>query len=314
MTASLSCQVHDYWDLLAGGADTMPDVEVNYYDLAFLLYTSGTTGPSKGNMEPHAMMVRGSVDHVEYFGYQPDDVLYTCLPLFHGNALNTCAVPAFLADATLVVSRRFSARAFWDEVRREGVTQFNLLGAMANIIRSQPASPHDRDNKVRQCMMVPVPDFAAEFEERFGLKITSVYALTDFGGVTLPQSQPSAGQVEVGGAAARGRHARHSRRSRSCGADRHARRDLRPQRDSLDGGPRVLQDAGGHRRIAPQSLVPYRRPRHVRQGRLPVLRRSQEGCDPRRGENISSYEIEQILLRHPAVEGRRGIRRQLRDE
>lgn len=302
VAASLSCQVHDYRDLIAAASAAMPDVEVNYYDLAFLLYTSGTTGPSKGNMEPHAMMVRGSTDHVDYFGYQPDDVLYTCLPLFHGNALNTCAIPAFLADATLVVSRRFSARAFWDEVRSEGVTQFNLLGAMANIIRSQPASARDRDNKVRQCMMVPVPDFAAEFEERFGLKITSVYALTDFGGVTFlspnhpPEKWKSAGMPREGVTVA-----------------------------ILDDHDRVVP-TGTPGEICVRSEIPwmaaqgyYKMPEATAESRrnlwfhtgdrgkfdddgyLYFVDRKKDAIR-RRGENISSYEIEQILLRHPAVE------------
>ncbi|MBI2736335.1 MAG: ATP-dependent acyl-CoA ligase [Rhodospirillales bacterium] len=302
VAASLSCEVHDYRDVFDRGSDAMPDVEVSYYDLAFLLYTSGTTGPSKGNMEPHAMMVRGSADHVEYFGYQPDDVLYTCLPLFHGNALNTCAMPAFLADATLVVSRRFSARAFWDEVRDNGVTQFNLLGAMANIIRSQPPSPRDRDNKVRMCMMVPVPDFAAEFEERFGLKITSVYALTDFGGVTFlsPEHPPA--------------------KWKSAGLPREG-----VQVAVLDDHDRSVP-TGTPGEICVRSDVPwisaqgyYKMPEATAEARrnlwfhtgdrglldedgyLYFVDRKKDAIR-RRGENISSYEIEQILLRHPAVE------------
>lgn len=302
VAASLSCEVHDYQDLLTAGSDTMPDVEVNYYDLAFLLYTSGTTGPSKGNMEPHAMMVRGSADHVEYFGYQPDDVLYTCLPLFHGNALNTCAIPAFLADATLVVSRRFSARAFWDEVRSEGVTQFNLLGAMANIIRSHPASARDRDNKVRQCMMVPVPDFAAEFEERFGLKITSVYALTDFGGVTFlspnhpPDKWRSAGLPREGVTVAI--------------LDDHDR----PVPTGTPGEICVRSEipwmaAQGYYKMAEATAESRRnlwfhtgdRGMFDTDGYLYFVDRKKDAIR-RRGENISSYEIEQILLRHPAVE------------
>lgn len=302
VAGSLVCNVHDYWDVLDNASTNMPDVEVNHYDLAFLLYTSGTTGPSKGNMEPHAMMIRGSVDHVEYFGYQPEDVLYTCLPLFHGNALNTCAVPALLADATLVVSRRFSARAFWDEVRAEGVTQFNLLGAMANIIRSQPPSERDRDNKVSMCMMVPVPDFAAEFEERFALKITSVYALTDFGGVTFlgpthpPAKWKSAGQPREGVTIAI--------------LDDYDR----PVPTGTLGEICIRSDipwmsAQGYYKM-PDATVESRRNLWFHTGDRGLLDEDgflyfvdrKKDAIRRRGENISSYEIEQILLRHPAIE------------
>jgi len=302
LAGSLACEVHDYQDLIGNSSTGMPQVEVNYYDLAFLLYTSGTTGPSKGNMEPHAMMIRGSADHVEYFGYQPDDVLYTCLPLFHGNALNTCAVPALLADATLVVSRRFSARAFWDEVRAEGVTQFNLLGAMANIIRSQPPSERDRDNKVRMCMMVPVPDFAAEFEQRFGLKITSVYALTDFGGVTFlgpthpPEKWKSAGQPREGVTIA---ILDDCDRSVPAGTPGEicVRSDI------------PWMAAQGYYKM-PDATVQARRNLWFHTGDRGLLDEDgflyfvdrKKDAIRRRGENISSYEIEQILLRHPAVE------------
>src|SRR5690606_26224259 len=78
-----------------------------------------------------------------------------------------------------------SASMFWDDMRRYGVTQFNSLGAMTNFIWSRPPDPRDRDHKVRQVMVVPTPQqFFHEFEERFGIKFTSVYALTDCGMVT----------------------------------------------------------------------------------------------------------------------------------
>ncbi|TNE34608.1 MAG: ATP-dependent acyl-CoA ligase, partial [Alphaproteobacteria bacterium] len=196
---SLAAKVINYDDLLEGSAADIPE-ESSARDLIFLLYTSGTTGPSKGNMVPHGRAVLGAVDHVEYFGYQPEDVLYTCLPMFHGNALNTSAIPALMADASFVLSRRFSARAFWQEIRDNGVTAFSLLGAMANILWAQPESPQDRENDARLCMMVPVPDFAREFEKRYDLTITSVYALSDFGFITFlspehpPEKWKSAGQ------------------------------------------------------------------------------------------------------------------------
>ncbi|MDF2368513.1 ATP-dependent acyl-CoA ligase [Sneathiella sp.] len=302
MRSLLGAGVVDYDVLLDAEADELPADLVRNRDLAFLLYTSGTTGPSKGNMEPHEMMVSGAIDYAEYFGYQPEDVLYTCLPLFHGNALNTCALPAMMADATLVVSPRFSARAFWQEVRDYGVTQFNLLGAMANILWAQPKSPLDSENKARMCMMVPVPDFAREFEERYGLKITSVYALTDFGGATFlgpkhpPEKWKSAGQVRENMTVA-----------------------------IMDDDDR-LQPTGTPGEICLRCDVPwmtaqgyYKKPEATAEARrnlwfhtgdrgyldkdgfLYFVDRKKDAIR-RRGENISSYEVEQIILGHPAVE------------
>tara|TARA_R100000005_G_scaffold96271_1_gene81968 strand:- start:6507 stop:8150 length:1644 start_codon:yes stop_codon:yes gene_type:complete len=300
--AALRPEIAEYEDLLSASAEDLPGDIVRSRDLAFLLYTSGTTGPSKGNMEPHEMMVSGSLDHVEYFGYQPDDVLYTCLPLFHGNALNTCALPALIADATLVVSPRFSASSFWQEVRDNGVTQFNLLGAMANIIWAQPESPEDRNNKARMCMMVPVPDFAREFEKRYDLKVTSVYALTDFGGVTFlsPEHPPakwkSAGQV------------RDNMTIAILDDDDY------PQAPGVPGEICVRCDvpwvtAQGYYK-KPEATAEARRNLWFHTGDRGYLDEDgflyfvdrKKDAIRRRGENISSYEVEQIILGHPAVE------------
>src|SRR5262249_45457857 len=84
-------------------------------------------------------------------------------------------------------SRRFSARAYWDEIRRYGVTQFNLLSSMTNILWGQPSTPRDRDHKVHRVNMVPVAEFAPQFAERFGVEIVSSYSLTDFGQGTFLQ-------------------------------------------------------------------------------------------------------------------------------
>lgn len=176
-----------------------PDITVKYTDVYCLFYTSGTTGPSKGNIALHSSALTGAIGHVEYFGYRPDDVMYVCLPLFHGNAMNTGCMPALLADAEVALSRRFSASAFWEEVRMAGATQFNLLGSMTNILWNQAPSPRDRDHKVRQCMMVPIPEFGPQFEERFGIKLTSVYALTDFGNVSMLQPNHPSTKFQSGG-------------------------------------------------------------------------------------------------------------------
>ncbi len=77
--------------------------------------------------------------------YRPDDVLYTCLPLFHGNAIWYTVHAALWADASVALYPRFSARAFWQQIRESGATAFNALGAMANIIWQLPPGPADRD-------------------------------------------------------------------------------------------------------------------------------------------------------------------------
>ena len=162
-----------------------PMIEVTFRDTYLIMYTSGTTGPSKGSLSTQAYPITYGLQRVTCFGYNKNDVLYTCLPLFHGNGLISTCFAALVVGATIALSQRFSATRFWSEVRSMGATQFNLLGAMTNFLWAQPQSPLDTQHQVRQCTMVPLPDFAKPFEIRFGLKLTSVYALSDYGLGTL---------------------------------------------------------------------------------------------------------------------------------
>jgi len=155
-------------------------------DPQYIMYTSGTTGPSKGVISPHSQAHGVGRSLAQNFGYRPDDVLYTCLPLFHGNALWYSAYAALWADAALAVSPRFSASGFWDEIRAAGATQFNSLGAMTNILLRAPASPRDREHRVRQAMIVPLsPQTYREVSDRFGVQVTSLYAMTETFAVTM---------------------------------------------------------------------------------------------------------------------------------
>jgi crotonobetaine/carnitine-CoA ligase len=145
------------------------------------MYTSGTTGPSKGVLCSHAQEQTGGLFMAEQMGYRESDVLYTCLPLFHANALRITVNAALNAGATVALARRFSARQFWNDIRVSGATQFNALGAMANIILRQPASASDTDHKVRLCNIVPAlpAEIAQEFSQRFGVPLTSLYGSTE---------------------------------------------------------------------------------------------------------------------------------------
>lgn len=153
--------------------------KVDFKDLACLMFTSGTTGPSKAIMWGQSGIFEPAAAISTAFGYGPDEVMYTCLPLFHGNAMRSLYV-AMVSGCTIALARRFSASAFWDDVRRFQATQFNLLGAMANILWNRTAETQDRAHAARKCMIVPVPSFGAGFAERFDVRICSTYALTDF--------------------------------------------------------------------------------------------------------------------------------------
>src|SRR5216683_751798 len=247
-------------------------------DPQYIMYTSGTTGPSKGVISPHSQAHGVGRSLAQNFGYRPDDVLYTCLPLFHGNALWYSAYAALWADAALAVSPRFSASGFWDEIRASGATQFNSLGAMTNILLRAPASPRDREHRVRQAMIVPLsPQTYREVSDRFGVQVTSLYAMTETFAVTM--FTPDDPESKGASAARPGRAADRERRGRSA-ADARGRRDLRAAVRARHRHGGLLQDARGHGARYARPLAAHGRSRLAGRGRLPLFRRPQEGGHP----------------------------------
>ena len=117
-------------------------------DPLVILYTSGTSGLSKGVICPHAQFFWWGVNTGGDLQVRPGDVLYTCLPLFHTNALNAF-FQALLHDAQLVVDKRFSASGFYPALAETGATVTYLLGAMVPILLSRPQSEQERAHSVR---------------------------------------------------------------------------------------------------------------------------------------------------------------------
>jgi crotonobetaine/carnitine-CoA ligase len=291
---------------LAAFADASPEEpdpsQVLASDPQYIMYTSGTTGPSKGVISPHSQAHGVGRSLAQNFGYRPDDVVYTCLPLFHGNALWYSCYAAFWADCTLAVSARFSASSFWDEIRATGATQFNALGAMTNILlRAQP-SPRDREHRVRQAMLVPLsPDVYREVSERFGVQVTSLYAMTETFAVTMftPDDPVSKGS--------------------SAGKPRGLSELLivNDEDDPLPIGevgeicvrpcePGIVMS--GYYKMPEATVRDTRnlwlhtgdRGRIDADGYLYFVDRKKEAIR-RRGENISAYEVEMLIARHPSV-------------
>lgn len=149
--------------------------EVSFAEPAALLFTSGTTGRSKAALLSHRYFISQAGIAIRDFGLQEDDVLYCPFPLFHADATALTTVPALLLGCTAAIGRRFSASRFWTEVRETGSTVFDFMGATLAILEKAAPLPDDADNPVRLAWGVPVPDWAPEFEHRFGLKILECY-------------------------------------------------------------------------------------------------------------------------------------------
>lgn len=175
----------DYLDrIVAASSEQEPDAAVACSDLLLLSYTSGTTGPSKGCMVCHAAALSYGTGYIAVHGYRDSDVFYVCLPLFHNNALLAATGSALLAGASVALAQRFSVSRFWDDICQSGATITNFLGSISTFMWNQPASPDDHNNPLRLVSMAPTPSFAAAFEQRFGLSVMNNYGLSDFGMAT----------------------------------------------------------------------------------------------------------------------------------
>jgi len=152
-------------------------------DMALLLYTSGTTGRAKGVIYCYNKTGISRTSLFAKIALKPDDILYTCLPLFHINALYVSLPAAMWAEGSLALGKRFSASRFWDDIRRYGATEFNALGAMIPILMKQPEQPGDGDNPVRIVLSAACPAALwKKFEERFKVRIIEFYGAVDGGG------------------------------------------------------------------------------------------------------------------------------------
>jgi crotonobetaine/carnitine-CoA ligase len=151
-------------------------------DASCILYTSGTTGPSKGVVLTHSANLALAHANIELMEYTSEDVLYTAFPLFHVNAKFTSVTSAMITGARLVLDERFSATRFWDTMRSERVTSFNYMGSLLTILAKQPPSDRDRDHVVSRCYGGACPPALwAPFEERFGVRLHEHYGMTEIG-------------------------------------------------------------------------------------------------------------------------------------
>ena len=264
-----------------------------------ILYTSGTTGPAKGVSCPHAQYYWWGVNSARVLGVGADDVLCTTLPLFHINALNTYAQAA-LAGCSAVFETRFSASGFWPAMREHRATVVYLLGAMVPILLAQPAAPGERQHRVRIGLGPGVPAAAGEeFFARTGVRLLEGYGSTETNFVIA--TAPDSPRRGVMGWVLPGFHARV--------ADEHdVELPAGEAGELLLRAPAPFAFASGYFGMPDKTVEAWRNlwfhtgDRVVRDadGALRFVDRIKDAIR-RRGENISSYEVEQVLLSHPCV-------------
>ena len=167
------------------------EAEIDFDEKCYLMYTSGTTGPPKATTFYYKKTYAGNALQtasglIRLFLGGGDDVMLTCLPLFHGNALQITTMPGYLTETPVVLSKRFSASRHWDICRKYNVTSFNLLGAMPQFMLKQPERPNDGENKVKLIISAACPkELVIPFEKRFNVEIKEFYGAVDGGGYIL---------------------------------------------------------------------------------------------------------------------------------
>jgi crotonobetaine/carnitine-CoA ligase len=255
---------------------------------------------SKGVCCPHAQYFWWAVYTGELIGVREGDVLMTTLPMFHTNALNAF-FQALLNGATLVVEPRFSASGFMPALARQNATVTYLLGAMVPMLLAQPANDADRAHWVRIALAPAVPaQFHAEFTGRFGFGLLDGYGSTETNcimGAPLSEQRPGLMGRLLEGFSARVVDAQDNELPDGEAGELILRADEpfafatgyfgMPEKTVeawrnlwFHTGDRVLRESDGFFRFMDRMKDAIRR----------------------RGENISSYEVEQVLVRHPQVE------------
>lgn len=301
-TKALGKQVVEWPEFIDndGGYQLM---DVLWNDPLLILYTSGTTGVSKGVLLPQNLlyiMPERFYNQVLEKNLEENDCIYNPRPLFHAHAWHAGINLALYRGAKVALVRTFSASKHWDDIKRYGCTYTTGGGAILPILLTAEPKPDDADNPLKIVLTGPTSEkFCEAFEPRFGVKTLEFYGSTELGAPTMNTIS--------------------NRKFNSCGK-------VLPDFETIiinDDGVEVGVNEPGELLVRPRKqysmmLGYYKMPEKTTEafenlwfhtgdngridedGFLFFVDRKKDSLR-RRGENVSSFEVERIINTHPAV-------------
>jgi len=272
-------------------------------DICTIMFTSGTTGPSKGVLMPHAHCYMFGFGSGRALSMTEEDRMYICMPFFHAMGLTIQFTSCLIHGVPIHVVRRFSATTWLNDVRACKATITYALGVMPEFIFRQPETEHDCDNDLRAVLAVPIgEEWGDAFEKRFDLRLMQAYGMTEcnlpaFGDLSEPIMAGCAGYIiddfyEV--------RIVDADTDEPLGVNEVGEIVVRPKRASCF--------MAGYFNMPERTVEAWRNlwfhtgdaGRFDEKGRLFFIDRIKD-CIRRRGENISAFEVEQVLNNSPAV-------------
>jgi crotonobetaine/carnitine-CoA ligase len=265
-------------------------------DASLICYTSGTTGPSKGVVLPHSHNLQTVETCINSVGIGADDVIFSPLPLFHGMSRTMGTLPALALGAQIHLGRRFSATSFWQEIRQAQATVSVTIFTIPPILKAKPPAAQDRDHRLR-VMFNAHHDL--EFEERFGARIVEAHGMTEVG-ITIHTPYPERKLGAAGRAAVDWDVALVDENDNPVPVGRDGELVVRPKKPGLImngylNKPELTLAACRNLWFHSGDLM-----RQDEDGYFYFAGRKKERIR-RRGENISSYDIESAVEQHPAM-------------
>jgi len=278
---------------------------VKYSDLGSIFFTSGTTGLSKGVMMPQAHMYLFADETVSLTRLTEDDTYMSCGPLFHGNSQFLAAYPALIAGSRYVLQERFSASEWINQIRASKATVTNFIGVMMDFVWQQERKPDDDDNHLRCVFAAPTASsILKEYKERFGIEaFVEVFGLTE---TCMPILTPYGIDRPAGAA---GLLNKEWFDIRLVDSETDEEVEVGEVGELIVRAVFPWTSCQGYYAMPDKTAEAFRNLWfHTGDG----LKRDQDGwyyfvdrlkdALRRRGENISSYEVEQALASHPSIE------------